>query len=444
MYDFIVIGAGPGGYTAAIRAGAKGKKVLLIEKSKLGGVCLNEGCIPTKILLRAAEYYCVGERTARLGISVEKTKIDLFNTQRWIETVIKTLQQQMRAQLKKYKVDFMRGAAELIGTRTVKVKEKSYRAKNIILATGSSPVIPSLSGIKSQSVKTSSDIFEITRIPKHMVIVGGGAVGMEFASFFSNLGVELHIVEIMPEIIPSVDKEIASYLRKSMRSIQFHLETYLESIEDDEVIISEKGQLNSLSADLVLVSVGRKPNTEGLGLGKIGIRLNSEGIVVDKKMQTNIDGVYAVGDVTGKSMFAHTAMRMAEVAVNTISGEITRMRYNAIPWVIYTDPEVAVCGLTEEEALRNGKRAESVSLPMRSISRFFSEYGDALGLCKVVFDLNSGVILGIHMVGPGCSEMIFGAAAIIEAELRVKDVREIIFPHPTVSEIIKEILYKLP
>ena len=291
---------------------------------------------------------------------------------------------------------------------------------------------------------TSSQILELEALPKSAVIIGGGVIGMEFASLFSTLGVEVHVVEMLDEIVPVLDVDLARALRKANKGITFHLGARVESVAGSEVRFSKGGEAVSVHGDLVLMSVGRRPNVENLGLDAAGVDFDRGGIKVDERMRTNLPGVYAVGDVTGRSLLAHSAYRMADVVIKNLVGENDRMRYNAIPSVVYTIPEAASCGMTEDAAQHDGRAVQTATLPMRANGRFLAEYGaKAPGFCKVVVDEASGVLLGAHMFGGGCSEHIFGAAAMIEAELRVKDVKDIVFPHPTISEVFQDTLWEL-
>ncbi len=442
IYDVIVVGAGPGGYIAAERAGARGKSVLLIEKSELGGVCTNEGCIPTKSLLNSAKQYVHGLEAGKFGAHFDCDRFSLTDAMAWKQEVIETLRKGIAYLMKKHKVEVIHGEAEYLDHQTVRVNKQTYQGKNLIIAAGSSAAVPPIPGIGCSSVKTNREILEIKQLPGKLIIIGGGYIGMEFASFFSNVGVQVHVIEMMEEIVPMMDAEFARTLRKSMPNVAFHLGASVEAIKDDHVVFSTHGHKESLNADSILLSVGRRPNVQGLE--HLGLDIRPQGLAVNEHMQTNLPGVYAVGDVNGKSLLAHSASRMAGVAVNTICGKPDRMRYHAIPWVVYTLPEVAGCGLTEQEARNQGLNIKTATMQMRANGRFLAEYGkQAPGLCKVVVEADTNILKGVQLLGAACSEMIYGVAAMIEAELRVQDIQEIIFPHPTVSEIIKDTLWEL-
>ncbi len=438
MYDLIVIGAGPGGYIAAERAGEMGKSVLLVEKAHLGGVCTNEGCIPTKSLLNSAKHYVYGTESAKFGVHFDNPRFDLKEAMSWKQGTIESLRKQIAFLMKSRKVEVVFGEALFNGGKTVTVDGKTYEGANIIIATGSSAVVPPIPGADSPAVVTSREILEIDKVPGKLVVIGGGVIGIEFASFFSSIGVEVHIVEMLDEIIPFMDKELAGMMRKrAMKNINFHLGARVESIEGTKVRFSENGKAGELDADCILMAIGRKANTEGLE--QLGLDISRKGIKVDEKMRTNIPGIYAIGDVTGESLLAHSASRMAEVAVNVMFGQEDRMRYNAIPWAVYSLPEAAGCGLTEDDAKKQGLNVKTSSVQMRANGRFLAEHGaKSPGICKVVADADSGLLLGVHLLGAVSSEMIYGAAVMLESELRIKEINEIVFPHPSVSEVIKD------
>ena len=441
-YDVVIIGAGPGGYLAAQRAGAKGKKTLLIDKDKnLGGVCLNRGCIPTKTLLNAAKIFHTSQNSEQFGVSVSKAKFDIEKAMEWKNKVVSILTKGVAYQMKRHDVTVITGQAQILDKSTVSVQEENYRTNNIIIATGSSPAKLPISGINKAHILTSDEILNIRQLPSNLAIIGGGVIGLEFASYFSLLGVSVTVLEMLPEILPGFDKDISSLLRKSMSKCHFKTGVTVNKIDDKNVFYVKDGIEESIPADMVLVAVGRTPNVSNLGLKKNNIDYDRKGININDKMQTNLPGVYAVGDVTGKSLLAHSAYRMGEVAVNVILGENDHMRYQAIPWVVYTYPELSGVGLTEKEAKEQGREIKVKSLQMRVNGRFLAEHGSENGICKVIVDSKSDVLLGVSILGGVNSEIIYGAAAMIEAELRVKDIKEIIFPHPTVSEIIKDTIF---
>jgi dihydrolipoamide dehydrogenase len=444
MYDLIIVGGGPGGYNAAERAGALGMSVLLIEKEALGGVCLNVGCIPTKTLLNSAKQYIHGKEADKFGVHFDNPRFELPEVMKWKQKVVQTLVKGVESQMKRHKVEVVRGEAEFVDSSTVRVGEKRYQGKYIIIATGSSPAIPPIPGIDASSVMTSTEALELESLPDTVVIIGGGVIGMEFASFFSSVDVKVHVIEMLPDIVPMMDSDIAAVLRRELKNkVDFHLGATVESIEGNRVRFRQNGEEKTIEADKVLLSVGRKPNLEGNGFDTMSLDYTADGIRVDERMRTNLPNVYAVGDVNGRSLLAHSAYRMGEVAVNDIAGVPDRMRYHAVPWVVYTIPEGAGCGLTEKQAEEEGRDVRVGSLPMRTSGRFLAEHGFSSGTGKVIADNETDTIVGVHLIGGPVSEIIYGAAAMIEAELRVRDVRELIFPHPTVAEIIRNVVWEL-
>lgn len=442
-YDLIVIGAGPGGYIAAERAGAKGKKAVLIEKEHLGGVCLNRGCIPSKTLLYSAKLFTQARHSQAYGVYVENPYFDLSQAMARKQKTVETLRRGIAFQMKRHHVEVVQGEATLVDRRTVQVNGSQYRADNIIIATGSSPIQPPIPGADQPHVLTSDQILDIDALPESLVIIGGGVIGCEFASFFSSVGVKVAAIEMLPEILPMMDAELAAMLRKSMKGVDFHIGCKVQSIGADNVTYDQDGKQHTIAAETVLMAIGRKPNVAGLGLEKVGVDFDRRGIKVNDKLQTNIPGIYAIGDVNTKSMLAHSASRMGEVAVNTMFGRPDVMRYQAIPWVVYTMPEIASVGLTETQAAAQGIATQTASLPMTANGRFLAENEGKRGLWKVVVDTQTQALLGVHIIGASASELIYGAAAMIEDEFRVQDIEEVVFPHPTVSELFKDTLFEI-
>ena len=442
QYDLIVIGAGPGGYIAAERAGEAGQKVLLIEKDNLGGVCTNWGCIPTKSLLNSAKLYKKALHGEEYGVSAGSVSFSLEKAMAHKQDTIDTLRKGIAFLMKKNKVDVVFAEAEVTSPKTVTADGNEYGFKNLIVASGTTAFVPPIPGADLPHVVDNKGILNVEKLPQNLVVIGGGVIGVEFASFFSAVGVKVSVVEMVDEIIPLMDGEFSKTLRKSMPKVDFYLKAKVTKIDAKKVYFEKDGAETALDADLVLMAVGRRPVT--MGLDKIGLDVAPQGIRVDEQMRTNLPGIYAIGDVNGRSLLAHSASRMAEVAVNTILGRPDRMRYSAVPWAVYTDPEAAGCGLTESQAKEQGYNVKCGSMPMRANGRFLAEQGKKEpGMCKVVVDADSDVILGVHILGSYSSEIIHSAAAMLEMELRVQDVKEIIFPHPSVSEIIKDALWAL-
>lgn len=442
MYDIIIIGAGPGGYVAAERAGKSGKSVLIVEKEQLGGVCLNRGCIPTKTLLNSSKLFKQASHSSQFGVHTENVSFSWKEAMDWKSEVVDIQRKGVSFLMKENGVEVLKGSAELLEGKRVFVNGKIYEGENIIISTGSSNFILPVPGSDGPNVVTSRELLELENLPESLAVIGGGVIGIEFASLFSNLGIKVDVIEMMEEIIPMMDKDHTRIMRREMKGISFHLLSQLLKIEGKKLTYMHNGNEESLEAELILMAVGRRPNTSGLE--KAGLDINKGQVVVNEKMQTNLPGVYAVGDVTGLSMLAHSASRMGEVAVNNICGNIDRMRYNAIPWAVYTSPEAAGCGLTEAEALSKGIQVKTASVLMKHNGRFLAEHGKtAAGSCKVVVDAETEILLGVHLIGGISSELVAGAAAMIESELRVKEIKEIIFPHPSLSEVIRDAVWAI-
>ncbi len=444
MYDVIIIGSGPGGYVAAERAGAAGKKALMIEKAALGGVCLNCGCIPTKTVLNSAKYYHHAMCGKEFGVVAEQVSYDIPTVLKRKDMVIKKLQAGIKFLMKEAKADVVMGEARVLSPNKVAVGDDVYECKNLIIATGSSPFVPPIPGVDQKHVVTSTELLDLDYIPEELVVVGGGVIGIEFASYYSMLGSTVHVIEMQDEILPVMDRAMAKQMRSELKKIKFYTSCTVKEIGKDSVSYADaKGEMQTLKADTVLMSVGRRPNLGGLEA--LNLETYRGGIVVNSRMKTSVPGVYAIGDCNGMSLLAHSASRMAEVAINNIFGDGTdEMRYNAIPWALYSVPEAAGCGITEDQAKAQGLDISVVSFPMMANGRFLAENGKSSGgLGKVIVDKQTQKILGVHLIGGACSEMIFGAAAFIEGEFRAEDIRQLIFPHPTASEVIREPLFSL-
>lgn len=441
-YDFAVIGAGPAGYIAAKKAASAGKKVLLVEKSKLGGVCLNEGCVPSKTLLQAAKTYRHAKHGSIFGVEAKGVTFDYLKAHEHKNNVMNKMRDGVAGLMKKYKIEVVEGEAKLLPNSQVEINGDTHDAADILLCTGSSPAIPPIPGVELDHVVDSSGILERESLPDHLVVVGGGVIGCEFACMHASVGVPVTVLEAMPEICPNLDADVSSSLREGLtkKGVTFKLGAKVESICSDKVTYSDESGTNELKADLVLVATGRRPNTKNLGLEELGLDIDDRGGVrVDARGATNIPGLWAAGDVTGQAWLAHAASRMAEVVVNNITGRKDHMRYDSMPAVVYTSPEVAVVGLTKEEAEERGIKVKVGRIPMTINARYIAENPDETGFCKVVLEAETRKLLGVHMVGGACSEMIFGATAMLETELSEDEIEEIVFPHPTTSEIIRDV-----
>lgn len=459
MFDLAILGGGPGGYVAAGRAGNAGLSVVLFEKRELGGVCLNEGCVPTKTLLYSAKVYDYSKHAADYGVKVDGSSIDFNAIFKRKEKVVKKLVGGVKAQMKGAKVEVVKGEAVITGRGaegiTIESEGKSYSARNLLICTGSEAAVPPIPGLREGlggAVVTNREILSLAEQPKELVVIGGGVIGMEFASFFNSIGTKVTVVEMLPKILGPLDDEISALLQAQYekKGVEFHLSCKVVAVEGNEVVYEDpEGKTCRAKGDKILVSVGRRASFQGIGLENIGVELalntagRPYGIKVNEKMQTNVPGVYAAGDITGFSMLAHTASREGEVAVNNILGKKDHMRYNAIPGVVYTNPEVAGVGVTEEEAKKKGLDYTVLKLPMAYSGRFVAENEKGEGLCKVIVGKKYHEVLGVHMLGNPCSEMIHSACIAIEEEMTVEQLKEVVFPHPTVSEILKETVFTL-
>ncbi len=450
MIDLAIIGGGPGGYVAAERAGAKGLNVTLFEKRELGGVCLNEGCIPTKTLLYSAKIYDYAKHGDPYGVSVAGATYDYGKIIERKNKVVRKLVGGIGATMKANKVQVIKGEAKIKGRSErgieIECNGETLYAANLLLCTGSEASVPPIPGLKEagEIILTNREILALKEQPKSLVIIGGGVIGMEFASFFNSLGTEVTIVEMLPEILGGLDGEISAMLRDiyAKKGIKFNLSCRVTEIKGNEVLfVDPQGNTASVQGDKILVSVGRRAVTAGLGLENLGVELNRGAVKVDHKMRTNVPNVFAAGDVTGFSMLAHTASREGEVVVNNLTGRSDIMRYNAIPGIVYTNPEVAGVGLTEEAAKKEGVAYRIQKLPMAYAGRFVAENEGGAGICKILVGEKHGEVLGVHMLGNPCSEIIYGACMAIEQEMTLREMEEVVFPHPTVSEIFKETVF---
>ena len=445
----MIIGGGPAGYVAAERAGHKGLKVILFEKKSLGGVCLNEGCIPTKTMLYSAKMYENALHGSKYGIYGENIRFDYGKIVGRKNKVVRKLVAGVEAKMKQHEVTVVKGEAILQGRDeegvTIICNETSYKARNLLICTGSEAFVPPIPGLESagESLLTNREILALKEQPSSLVIIGGGVIGMEFASLYNSLGSKVTVVEMLPEILGGLDLEISKMLREiyEKKGLTFHLQAKVIKIEGNRVFFEKEGVIQILEADKILMSVGRRAVTKGFGLESLQVELERGGIKVDDQMRTNVAGVFAAGDVTGFSMLAHTASREAEVVVNNLTGRPDRMRYTAIPGVVYTNPEVACVGETEESARIKGLDFRIEKLVLSYSGRFVAENEGINGLCKVLISNENHQVLGVHILGNPSSEFISNACMAIEQKMSVEELQEVVFPHPTVGEIFKENLY---
>lgn len=453
MFDLIVIGGGPGGYLAAERAAQGGLKVCLFEKRALGGVCLNEGCIPTKTLLNSAKLYRHATESRNFGVTAENV---LFNHAQVIKRkakVVRTLVAGVGMTMTANKVNVVKAAATICGREADKFKVEAegntYLADRLIIACGSEAVVPPIPGVKegveSGFVTTNREILEMTELPGELAVIGGGVIGLEMACYFASVGVKVTVIEMMNKIAGPTDSDICKVLMDeyAKRGMVFKLSAKVLSVKPGFVVYEDAEGQHELPCDKVLLSVGRRAATRNVGLETIGVEMNRGAIVTDDKMETNVPNVYAVGDCNGKIMLAHTAYREAEVAVNNILGRKDRVNYNSIPSVIYTDPEVASVGDTKEAAQKKGINVKEVNVPMTYAGRYVAEVDQGRGFCKIVLDEDKNRIVGVHLVGSYASEMILSAAMMVDSELPPERIKKFVFPHPTVCEVIREAIFKL-
>lgn len=453
LFDLIVIGGGPGGYLCAERAAQGGMKVALFEERALGGTCLNEGCVPTKTLLNSAKLYRHATESETFGVTAEKVTLDHAKVVERKNKVVHTLVSGVKGTMKGCKVTVIDKRAAIEGRAeggfAVKAGDDTYTAKRLVLASGSETVVPPIPGLKegisSGFVVTNREVLDRKELPRELVVIGGGVIGLEMACYFASVGVHVTVIEMMPKIAGPTDPAICKVLMDEYgkRGMEFKLSCKVLEVTKDSVLYEEAGEKKEVKCDLVLLSAGRKPFTQGLGVEKLGLEMNRAAIVTDSHMCTNVAGVYAIGDCNGKLMLAHTAYREAEVAVNHMLGVKDEMRYNVIPSVIYTDPEVASVGETAESAKAKGLDVKEVELPMLYSGRYVAENENGKGFIKLVVDTNKNCLIGCHMVGSYASEIIMTAAMMVDTELPPQRLKKLVFPHPTVGEIIREVMFKI-
>ena len=448
-YQVAIIGGGPAGYTAAEAAGKAGLSVVLFEKRSLGGVCLNEGCIPTKTLLYSAKTYDGARHAAKYAVQVPEVSFDLPKIIARKQKVVRKLVLGVKGKLTAHGVTIVSGEATVIDKNRVKCGEEVYECDNLLLCAGSETFIPPIPGIDTVPYWTHREALDNKELPASLAVIGGGVIGMEFASFFNSLGVQVTVIEMLDEILGGMDRELSSLLRAeyAKRGIRFLLRTKVVSVapggEGEGVQVNyedAEGAAGSLVAERLLMSVGRRPVTRGFGLENLGLeKTERSSIRVDDRMQTSVPGVYVCGDLTGFSLLAHTAVREAEVAIHAIIGKEDTMSYRVIPGVVYTNPEIAGVGETEESLQKKGIVYRAVKLPMAYSGRFVAENEGVNGVCKLLL-AEDDTVLGAHVLGNPASEIIPLAGMAIELKLTAEAWKRMVFPHPTVGEIFKEAL----
>jgi len=446
--DIVIIGGGPGGYTAAIRAAQLGARVLLVEGENLGGTCLNKGCIPTKALYKNAQLINELNTAAEFGIKLDGYTIDFNEIMQRKQRIVDRLKEGIAQLIKANSIEMVYGKASLVSKEMVKVidsqgNETKISTKNIIIATGSVPVKPPITGINLPGVMTSDEILFRDDIPKSLVIIGGGVIGIEFAGIFNALGSQVTVVEFLPRILANMDSEISKKLVLALKKKGISIETdakvmQISKDKDAFRLLTEgkKGE-NEIIAEAVLVSVGRAPNVEGLELELLGVEYDRSGIKVDETYQTNVPGIYAIGDVTGGKMLAHIASEEGIAAVDHIMGLKGHLNYDAVPGCVFSFPEIATVGLSEEEAKEKG-------IDYTSSKFLFGANGKALtigeeeGFVKVLAEAETKRIIGVHIMGPHASDLIHEAVLAVGHKMTTADISGIVHAHPTLSEAFME------
>lgn len=445
-YDVAIIGGGPAGYTAAEKAAKGGLSTVLFEKNALGGVCLNEGCVPTKTLLYSAKTYDQIKHASKYAVSAENPSFDYPKIIARKNKVVKKLTAGIRMKMKESGVEVITGEAMIQGKTDegnilIQCAEQVYEAKNLLVCTGSESVIPPIPGVNETEYWTSREALQSKELPASLIIIGGGVIGMEFASFFNSMGTEVQVVEMLDKILGPMDKELSDMLQAeyAKRGVKFYLGHKVTGIHGQEVMVEKDGESFTLHGEKVLLSVGRRPVTKGFGLETLALEPYRNGIKVNEYMQTSLPNVYACGDITAFSLLAHTAVSEAEVAIDHILGKACAMSYKAIPGVVYTNPEIAGVGKTEEELQASGTPYQVKKIPMAFSGRFVAENEMGNGVCKLIL-AEDGTLIGAHLLGNPASELIVIAGIAIEKGMKAEELTSFVFPHPTVGEILKEAL----
>lgn len=441
-YDVAIIGGGPAGYTAAETAGKAGLSVVLFEKKNLGGVCLNEGCIPTKTLLYSAKTLDNARHAQKYAVNVEVNGFDMPKIIARKQKVVRKLVLGVKSKLTGNAVQIVNGEAYIEDACHIRCGEEVFECSHLLLCTGSETFVPPIKGVDQIVYWTHREALDAKELPASLIIVGGGVIGMEFASYFTSLGVKVTVIEMLDEILGGLDKEISSLLRAEYqkRGVSFLLSTKVESFETTDCGVKVNYEGGEIEAEKVLLSMGRRPVSKGFGLENLALETDERGrIKTNLHMQTSVPNVYVCGDLTGFSMLAHTAVREAEVAVNHLLGKEDEMSYRAIPGVVYTNPEVAGVGQTEESLQAAGIPYKVSKLPMAFSGRFVAENEGVNGVCKLLLS-EDDVLLGAHLLGNPASEIITLAGMAISMNLKVDEWKKMVFPHPTVGEIFREAL----
>lgn len=452
-YDAVVVGAGPGGYVCAIRLGQLGLKTAVVEKEAVGGVCLNVGCIPSKALIHAASHYWkLRHESEGMGIRVSGVELDVEKLVAWKDGIVKKLTGGVSGLLKSAGVEVIKGEARLKDRSTLVVTDASgervITTSNVVLATGSRNVNLPILPVNGKNILTSTEALSPTKLPKRFVVIGGGFIGVEIGVAYAKLGSEVHIVEAMDQILPSIDRELVAVAERKMRKlgVTVHTGAKAKGVKESdpgkhEVLhleIEKGGKSETLAAEAILVAVGRRPNSENLGLESVGVKLDPKGnVVTDSQGRTNVVGIYAIGDVNGAPQLAHRASMDGLLVAATIKGETGHRDYRTVPWAVFCDPEIAVCGLSEKEAQDKGIAYRVGKFPFVASGRALST-NDTEGFIKVLVAEENEAVLGVHIVGPEASNLIAEAALAIEMGACAEDVVRTIHTHPTLPEAFPE------
>src|SRR5574344_579672 len=441
MDDLIIIGAGPGGYETAVLAAQKGLKTIIIEDRKPGGTCLNEGCIPTKALCRNAEVYSLIKEGATYGCPAEY-KLDWNTVMQRKNDVVNTLVGGVEFLLKNKLITYVQGKAILVDAQTVKVGEETYSAKNVIIATGSVTKYLPCEGLHLPGVLTSTEILDIDHLPKRLCVIGGGVIGLEFASIFNSFGCEVTVLEFFKEVLPNFDSDISKRLKASLKAKGINIVNQAavtgvtEAYGKLSVHYDLKGSPAEEAADTVLLAVGRTPNLDSLNLADAGIEFTPKGIITDENLQTNIPGIYAIGDINGKCLLAHAASFQGRRVINHILGKTDKIRLDIVPAAVFTVPEASMVGLTEEQCKAQGLSYKAKKAMFRANGKALS-MNETDGMSKIIA-AEGGKILGCHMFGPHSADLIQEITTLMNLNATVDDLQNMIHAHPTLGEVVQE------
>lgn len=441
--DVVIIGGGPAGYVAAIHAAHLGAKVALVEKDKLGGTCLNRGCIPTKALVRSIEVLLAAKKAPDFGIEIDNIKVDfpkiMARKSRIVSQLVAGVEELMRAN----KISVYKDTGRILSPHLVKVNDEEIATRKLIIATGSESTLLPIPGIDLPGVLTTDDILELKELPQSLVVIGGSHVGVEFASIFRGLGTKVTIVKRRPLLLEPIDEEIGRRFAQTLprQGIEVKIGAAVKAIRQEGAVLrvvwdTPEGE-QGVEGEMVLLATGRQPYTEGLGLAKVGVKMEGQAIVVNEHLETNIPDVYAIGDVLGKSMLAHVASYEGEVAVENALGGSRRADYRAVPSCIFTHPEIAGVGITEKEAKEKGIPYKVSKFPFAACGRAVT-MDETTGLVKLICDAENGKVLGMHIMGPHASDLIAEGALAIKLGATAKDIAHTIHAHPTLPEAVRE------